>query len=293
MFCKNCGAEMADTDKVCANCGTPASESPAPAPTPAPAPVRVKTPPVGGPLEPARANPLYLAAVICMSVVAFFQLISMIQGAGASDMLAQLGMGSLGTVMVLVSLVALAITGVIVAGLWLCWVSGLDGTKAHLMTLGLKMIWAGALAQLIYMGIFLGLADIVLLIGAIAGGSYANSWESQLYGHSSYASSATGVLILAFILVAAILALMIVYYIKVLKTVKDAQTSVATGKLAGVPSMFVAVLTFVVAGFQLLVLLFGGLGNAMSALNSLASIGANVLFGIVMIQFRNQNTVAA
>ncbi len=293
MFCKNCGAQMDDTDKVCASCGTPVGGDSAPAPTPAPAPARVKTPPVGGPLESARANPLFFAAVICLSVVAFFQLIGMIQGVGVVDTLASMGAGSLGTMTVLVSLIALAITGVIVAGLWLAWVSGLDGAKAHLMPLGLKMIWAGVLAQLIYLSILLGLAEIVLLIGAVAGGSYANSWESQFYGYSAAASSATGIMILAFILVAAIMALMIIYYVKVLKTVKEAQTSVATGKLAGVPSMFVVVLTFVVAGLSLLGLLFGGFGNAMSALNSLAGIGANVLFGIVMLQFRNENTTVA
>lgn len=309
MFCKNCGAQMADTDKVCASCGTPvagASEpapapAPTPAPTPAPAPARVKTPPVGGPLEPARANPLFFAAVICLSVVAFFQLIGMIQGIGSmgqlGEILSMAGAGGVGdglsAIFVLVSLISLAIIGVTVAGLWLTWVSGLDGTKAHLMPLGLKMIWAGILAKLIGDSIVLGLVEIVLLIGAIAGGSYAGSWESQFYGHSSYAASATGAMVLAFILLAAVMALMIIYYVKVLKTVKEAQTSVATGKLAGVPSMFVAVVTFVIAGFSLLGLLFGGLGNAMGALNTLASIGANVLFGIVMIQFRSQNATLA
>ncbi len=280
MFCKKCGAEMADTDKVCASCGAPVEETPAPAP--------VKTPAVGGPLESVRANPLYLAAVICLSVVAFFQLIGMIQGAGASDMFAALGAGSLGAVTVLASLVALAITGVIVAGLWLCWVSGLDGSKAHLMTLGLKLLWPGVLAQLIYMGVTLGLTEIMLLIAAIGVGSYAGYG----YEYGSMASAATGVMVVTFILVAAILALMVVYYIKVLKTIKEAQVSDATGKLAGVPSMFVVVVTFVVAGCQLLTLLTSGFAGGLNVLNSLAGIGANVLFGIVMLQFRNENTVA-
>lgn len=281
MFCKNCGAEMADTDKVCAGCGAPVEEAPAPA--------QVKTPPVGGPLESVRANPLYLAAVICMSVVAFFQLIGMLQGAGTGAMFAQLGADSLGAVTVLLSLVALAITGVIVAGLWLCWVSGLDGSKAHLMTLGLKLLWPGILAQLIYMGVVMGLAEIVLLIGAIGVGSYADYG----YGYGSVASAATGVMVVTFILVAAVLALMIVYYLKVLKVLKDAQASDATGKLVGVPSMFVVVVTFVLAGCQLLTLLTSGFAGGLNVLNSLAGIGANVLFGIVMLQFRNENASVA
>lgn len=300
MFCKQCGKEVADGTAFCPGCGASLGDAPAPAPAPA-APVRVKTPPVGGPLEPARANPLFFAAIICMSVVAFFQLISMVQGASSmgqlSDMLSMVGADSIGsglsTVFILVALVMLTITGLIVAGLWLAWVSGLDGTKAKLMGTGLKLIWAGMLTQLIFYAIVLGLADIIILIGAIAGGSLTG--RASHYGYySSEASAAVGALFLIFVLVAAILALVIIYHIKVLKTVKQAQISNATGKLTGLPSMFVAVMTFIIAGLALLGLVFGGFaGGVVSVLNSLASIGANVLFGIVIIQFRGQNTQLA
>lgn len=302
MFCKQCGKEVAEGAAFCPECGASLGGAPAPAPAPAPvAPAQVKTPPVGGPLESARANPLFFAAVICMSVVAFFQLIGMVDGANAmgqvSSMLSMVGAGGIGsglsTMFILISLILLAITGVIVAGLWLCWVSGLDGSKAKLMGTGLKMIWAGLLSQLIFYAVVLGLADIILLIGAIAGGSALSGARGYGY-YSSEANAAIGVLFLVFALVAAVLALMIVYYLKAMKSVKLAQVSNATGKLAGLPSMFVAVMTFVVAGFSLLSLLFGGFaGGALSVLNSLASIGANVLFGIVIIQFRNENTAVA
>ena len=294
MFCGKCGKEVADGAAFCPDCGAslasapapaPAAE-PAPAPAPAPAPVKVKTPPVGGPLEPARGNILFFVAVICFSVVVGFQLLSSLSSLISSPLAG------------LIELVAAAIPAVILAGLWLCWASGLDGSKAHLMTLGLKMIGIGVLIQLIAGAVAFGLIDLLVLILAVAGGIFMDSWEIQraLYqaGLGGLGGAYTGLMLVIFLFLAAFTALFIIYYVKLMKTVKDAQTSDETGTLTGVPSMLVVVLTFVMAGVSLLSLLFGGLfANPLSVLSNLASIGANVLFGIVMLQFRNQNTTVA
>ncbi len=276
MFCKKCGKEVADGTEFCPYCGTVLTGG---------APAR----PAGGPLESVRANPLFFAAVICMSVVAFFQLIGLIQGgagmASSLGALTSLGMNgianTMGAVYVLVALVELAIVGVILAGLWMTWASGLDAGKAPLMAKGLKLIGGGLMANLIYSAVAIGLALLVILLGMIGVGSMGGSYDFPL------PEGFLGGMVLVFILLAAVLVLMVFFYLHAIKTVKQAQAAVETGYLAEQPSMFLVVVTFVVAGCTLLRMLFGGFGGgAVSVLNDLANIGAYVLFGLVMLQMR-------
>lgn len=270
MFCKKCGAQMDDGATTCPSCGASTEEK-----TPAAA---------GGPVEKARANPLFLAAVICMSVVALFQFISLFQGGQAASVLSSVGAGGAGAVVILVSLIALAITVVMLVGLWFVYVSGLNPANAPMLGKGLHLVSIGVLAQMIYMIVVLALLALFLLIAAISGGAVAGQYSSDAGG----AVAAVGVV--GFLLVVAIGVLMVFFYLKAREAVKLAESTVATGALTGVPVMFLPVMCFVIGGLNLVTMFIGGLsGGALTVLSNLASIGSYILFGIVALQYRNEN----
>ncbi len=269
MFCKKCGAQMDDSAKVCPNCGASTEAKPVVA---------------GNPVEKARANPLFLAAVICLSVVALFQLVGVFQGGGQlSGVMDMAGMGGVNALVMLVGLVSLAITAVLLVGLWFVYVSGLNSAQAPLLAKGLHLTNIGVLAQMIYMIVVLGFTALIMLIVAIGGGSLVGQYSSDAGG----AVAAVG--IVGFLLVGGIGALMVIFYLKARAAVQLAETTVAAGKLAGVPVMFVPVMCFVLGGLELVSALMSAGAGGLTLLNGLASAGASVLFGIVALQYRNEN----
>lgn len=264
MFCKKCGAQMDDSAKVCPSCGAGVVAA-------------------GGPVEKARANPLFLAAVICMSVVALFQLIGLFQGGQTVSVLSSVGAGSAGAVMILVSLIALAITAVMLVGLWFVYVSGLNSANAPMLGKGLHLVNIGVLAQMIYMIVVLAFAALAMLVVIIGGGAIAGEIDSDAGG----AVAALGVV--GLLLLVGFGALMVIFYLKSREAVKMAETTVATGTLAGVPAMFVPVMCFVWGGLTVVRMLMSMNSGALTLLNNLASAGAYILFGIVALQYRNEN----
>ncbi len=273
MFCKKCGAQMDDSAKVCPSCG---------ASTEAKAPVVA-----GGPVEKARANPLFLAAVICMSVVALFQLIGVFQGGGQmGSVMDAAGMGGANALMTLVSLIALAITAVLLVGLWFIYVSGLNSAQAPLLGKGLHLTNIGVLAQMIYMIVVLSFAVLGMVIVAIGGGAIAGQYSADAGG----ALAAAG--IVGALLLGGVGALMVVFYLKARAAVQMAESTVAAGKLTGVPVMFVPVMCFVMGGLTVVTMLTSMGAGALTLLNNLASAGSYILFGIVALQYRNENMAA-
>lgn len=312
MFCRMCGSQMGEDEKFCSNCGAPASETPAAptvpevpvTPVAAPAPVvpAPAAPAAGNPLLNARSNPLYLAAVICMSVMAAFSLFNVITTLGvmfsylnnsyyySSDASAA-GMVIGATVS---ALGALTITAIILAGLWLVYASGVGQRKEANLTRGLKLVRGGMLAQMIYMIVILALAALLILVAVIMGsGMGAYDFDDYYYGYGYRAAGSTmaamGVVLL--LLLAGVGALMIVFYVKVRTALGHALAAAQTGTATGVPSMFLIVMCFVIAGCTLLSILSvlsGGLSSALGVISSLCSAAASILFGIVALQYRNQ-----
>lgn len=253
MLCKQCGKELAPDERVCSQCGKTVEEAA----------------PGVGPLEQVRSSPIFLAAVICLSVSVLFQLFGAFGGGVAA----------------LVSLAALAVSGVILAGLWLVWSSGLDAGKAHLMDTGLGLLQGGALAQLILTAVGFGLADLMALVITVIGGAGGLELALIDMGLDPAFSGAFGAgMFLVLLVLAAATAVMVLYALFIWKDVKMARASQAAGQLLDQPSLYVAVLTFAFAAFALVGLVVGG-GNAIA---TLADIGAKVLFGLVILQLREQ-----
>lgn len=311
MFCRMCGSQMGEDEKFCSNCGAPAGETttapaapevpvtPVAAPVPvapvAPAPV---APVAGNPLLKARSNPLYLAAVICLSVAAAFQLIgvftTMSMLAAYWDDFYYMSEASANGAMIGFALSALAgvtITAIILIGLWMVYASGVGQGKAAGLTRGLKLLRGGVLAQMIYTIVILALAALVILVAVIMGSSMSvYDFDDYYYGYGSRAAggaiAAVGVMIL--LLLAGMGALMIVFYVKARTALGHALAEAQTGKATGAPSMFVIVMCFIIAGCMVLLMLTNNFSNGLGIINNLATIAANILFGVVALQYRNQ-----
>lgn len=327
MFCKQCGTQMAGGEKFCPGCGAPVDAPPAPAvPTPAPvapAPAPMAPPPVpvapvapspapaaGNPLA-LRSGPLFLTAVICMSVVVLFQLISIFTSIGTmgqmSEAMDMMGMGDAGGALtgvsvltILVSLGTLAIAAVILVGLWMTYASGLGGGKAPMLDRGLKMIRGGVMAQMIYLIVVLSFAVLIFLLAAIVGGTMAGSIGSyDYYDYYEYRSAAAGlgaataIIVVMLVFLVGFGALMIAFYVKARAAAGYALTTAGTGRVTGVPSMFLVVMCFVIGGFGLLGALLGGaVLGVMYVLSAMASAAASILFGVVALQYRNRALAA-
>lgn len=301
MFCRMCGSQMGEGEKFCSNCGAPVSETTtAPAApevpvTPVAAPVPA-APVAGNPLLNARSSPLYLAAVICLSVAAAFQLINVFTTFSALFSYGDYYMSdaSVSGAMIgftLSALAGLTITAILLIGLWMVYASGVGQGKEANLVKGLKLVRGGVLAQMIYTIVILALVILLALVVVIMAQDIAASYYHYYsYREASGAVAAVGVIMM--LLAAGTGALMIVFYLKARTALSHALAAAQTGTATGVPSMFVIVMCFVIAGFTVLFLLAnltnGSAGGGIAVVGNLASIAADILFGIVALQYRNQ-----
>lgn len=325
-----CGAQIADGVTACPDCGTPVSAAPVPSsqtasvpapvepvpatpapatPVPAPVPAPMTPPPapapvLGSPLA-MRSGALFLSAVICVCVMALFQLISMFTTMGdvnaisadlrgmpdeAEAMLSGMRVG-----MILGFLGAVAITAVVLVGLWMVYASGVGGSKVTVLTRGLKLLRGGVLAQMIVMiaemamlAVFLlstliaGMMGIIMGIGTV-GIDFGRMDEEFLI--------VIGLVVAVLGLLVIVVGLGIaetIFYVKVRTALGHALTAAETGKVTGVPGMYVPVMCFVLAGLNILLVLVGILSGLLPILNALVESAAYILFGIVALQYRGR-----
>lgn len=308
VFCKQCGTQLSQNDKFCPGCGAPVA-----APAPEAAPVGLVAPAPDNPLLAQRTNPLFLAAVICESVVAVFTLINLFLALGslghmgdvymsmtdldrASEALFSGMLDSMSAIMIVTVLGSLTITAVILTGLWMTYASGLGQGKDSTLVRGLKLVRGGVLAEMIYMIVglsLLALASLFLIgVGNVMNAAY-DSYGSYAYRPSNYAEgkavagllNIVGLVLLLFAVVAGVL--MVIFYVKARRAVGFALGAAQTGKVTGVPALYLAVMCFVIGGFSLLSLLLGA-SNALSAVSTLVSAAGYILFGVVAVQYRSR-----
>ncbi len=96
------------------------------------------------------------------------------------------------------------------------------------------------------------------------------------------------VILFVMILFAALMALMIVYEIKIIQSIDAARTTIATGVVSGKISGFVGVMAIVFGGFAAL----SGLGQLFTSvyagLSSLGGATASIAFGMVLFAAKNE-----
>lgn len=259
MFCKKCGAEMADTDQVCPSCGAPVEQTPA-----------EQTPVETGsaPAAAVKPDPLRLSALICQTVGALFMVIACFQLMGnfnsASFLFEMIGVGFISPLATVLSLCAAVAAVLVPVCLWLQFVGRLNPANGKLADQGGKFLPTAILVQMIVECVLYGLMILMLLIVVV------NSDAREMMSALSMSGNVTMLLLGVIVMAAAVIFL----HVMALKLTKGAA-----------PDMTAAIACFVAGGVHtltLLVLLSNT--NAMTVLLLAGYAAADILYGLITMQ---------
>ena len=194
---------------------------------------------------------------------------------------------SAGTISTLISMIpSLIVSGLGVAALWITFASGRDTKSPLLKTSGLTIL---KVLQIIGL-VGLGLLALMVVIGLVIAGvvfamisSEVSSYERAMFNAVMWIC--ISVLVIALI----VLAVMIVYSIKVIGSLNAAKKAIDTGKAVKKASMFVAIVSFIIAAIGIFNL-YGDfvLTGWFSLLTGICSVGTQIVFGICIIQFNKK-----
>lgn len=296
MFCPKCGYQNAEGAAFCQKCGTQlspvSSAQPYPQPIAGSAPQRngasVRNVPAGiAVLEKVCTGPLILVAVIAFTAATVFNLISSISSASGSldyfyQMAAMMGMArSFGNLYYASqgAITFLAVIGslpniLIVAGLWIAYASVANKQYAGMKTSGLTLIKVILIINLVCICIFFAAVEVVLLAAIV---NLANSY---------YGSSVVGPLVGVMIGIAIALVLLILYYVKAVKTINTIKFTAQSGNPSDAVSIYVAVMAFIAGGFALLSIVADH--SILSIFARVCSTTAFICFGAFLFVYRNQ-----
>ena len=310
MFCTNCGQACADNAAFCTNCGKkltvnavrPTSAQPAaPVPPAVPQPPRPVTQPAqpiaaGDPIQALKrvaTSPTYLTAAIALSAAALFAFLqTILNHTNALDALYDLlyeldleyllsdvyyyGYDAVSAGTVIVTLISMIPALLVIAGVWMIFTAARDPYNSGMSTSGLTLLKVMQIIGLVGMCVA-ALAMVVvcvIIIGVVS--QYRD------------AGPIVAVILFVMILFAALMALMIVYEIKIIQSIDAARTTIATGVVSGKISGFVGVMAIVFGGFAAL----SGLGQLFTSvyagLSSLGGATASIAFGMVLFAAKNE-----
>lgn len=302
LFCQNCGAPLPQRAKFCSACGTKTDNGPAqplytpPAP-PAPdgpaypypqVPYAPPRPTTGA--TPARnvlwtmcTSPLALVAAITYSLSVLLSLFNVLAFNSSSSIwnlimsripyydfdmdfyhMYQIFRGTY-TSSAIIGMVPVILIAI---GLWLIYASA---AQRGVRTSGLTIIKVILIIQFVAVCIILFIALAVLVIAGAAMAGY---------------DEVVAVIIGAVIVVAALAVLLILYFVKAVQTVNTIRGTFLFGNPSDRVSAYVAVLTFISAGFTVITAFFST--GALSTLSSLCSAAASICFGIFLFSYRGK-----
>ena len=200
-----------------------------------------------------------------------------------SDLQYQLYMLQDGSVLTafLFQLPGLILSALAVAGLWMTFASGKSGSSPTLKTSGLtilKVLQVFSVVGYAVLALLLVILLVIVLVTAVS--------ASGVYDFVGAAMATLAVILLALL---AVIALLIVYSAKVIGSINAAKAAAAGSAMLKKASMFVAVLGFLMAGYALIDLygtvVFSGW---LAALRNACTAGAQIVFGICIIQFNKR-----
>ena len=303
MFCPQCGQPYAEGMRFCEHCG-------ATLPPPAAPGVAPQAGMPGQPLPAQRSgpvsvlellrrlatSPLYLTGAIAYTCFILFNLVSATSGSTLERLMDQylsllfrygnMGMGELGealdqlnSVMPLMrgATLGTALVGqipaiLIAVGLWMLFASAKNRSGEPLKATGLTIIKVITIINLVVVSLAALLVVVVLFLVMAA--------------LASYEDAIVPAFLAVIVLVAAIFALAILFYVKLATTIHTMQTSIRTGMPSDRVSAYVAVIA-----------ILGGVGSLMSILGAggvsgmLAMLGAAVAafcYGIFLFRYRKE-----
>lgn len=294
MFCKQCGTENTEGAVFCKNCGINLS-----APVQQSAPVYVapqpdiKAPrssnPVLNVVKNIAASPLFLVAAIAFSLQILATILSsatagaLLEGA-IYELLSEFGgmdfyelyeimetISRIGSApFVICTIIGLIPSMLICAGLWMTYGAGVSRASDSMKTSGLTMIKVITIIELVWSCVVLGVVDILLIITIIAAASV-----------EYMAGALVALCVFAFIIINAVVALNIVYYAKIVKSINTVKGTILTGRPSNALSGFVAVWSFIMAGFLIFSLITNFFVSALS-------MTAFICFGILIFKYKKE-----
>ena len=156
----------------------------------------------------------------------------------------------------------------VVAGLWMLYVSAADSSGAPLKTAGLSLIRGVQIFQLVMLGLMVLLLILSFFVMMAATGFYDMT-------------SVIPVVLLFLVLVAVILGLVGFYYARLIATINGFRRTIWTGQAQGPVSLFVAVISALGGVLPL----FGVLvGEAFATLASIGGAVAGIAFAILLFR---------
>lgn len=300
MFCPNCGKQIDDVAKFCASCGCEIVKSEATAEIPCPPVVLDNLPgdDARAAVKKMAKGGLFLTAVILFTAAIFINLAINIGVSltfdSALDSYYRLLAGIDSTALQMIEPVSSVLSssmlvGVIVGnipsfllifGLWMIFGSAAKKEKLCPSTAGFSICKGVNITNMVLVIIAYSLVILVSLILVIAGGVASTSSFDSEAGFAMLMVGGVLLVIFAFALV-----INIICFAKVLKTIKAVTTTIRTGVPVPYASRFVMVMCFIGGGLS-------AIGSLIAFnIGGMASAAASILFGIIIIQYRNQMKV--
>lgn len=234
-------------------------------------------------------SPLFLIAVILFSVSVLLSFInSLIPSVQAPEYISELAdlfemfdMGdildelyeSAGSVSIVSAVTGIIPGALLVTGMWMTYTFLMRG---RMQTSGLTMIKVIVIIDLVALSVVLGLVELILVFALTVASGLGNADEAAIV---------IGVLI---IVLAAAMALLIVYYAKLNKTINVVKSTVVTGIPSDRVSPYVAIFNFVSGGISALASLTSFNSGVLDAISSFCSSVAIILFGAVILVYRGR-----
>lgn len=190
-----------------------------------------------------------------------------------------------------VSNIFAAIPAILIAvGLWMFYTSCRNVSHGGVSTSGLTIIKVLMIISMVF-ACFAGF--IILIAGFVLAFDPSFYYDYGSY-YSSYYNFGAGIIAVAVFVLAAVLALIIVYITRVIKIVNRVKRVATTGMPNNEISMFAVVFFYILAGFNV-ISAFSSLGNMyispLGILASLVSAAAFIVGGMVLTKYKREMTM--
>lgn len=165
------------------------------------------------------------------------------------------------------------------------FVSAINRNSDGMKTSGLTMIKVINIIRLVCICVCLGIVEIIFIIAMVQSSKGYSALNDISSTAGSIASAGIGVLLVLDLLIVAGFVIAILYYAKIIKSINTVKETITSGIMSNKVSSYVAILTFILAGFTLISVFFAG--SALSVLSTLCSVVSMVCFGILIFKYRN------
>lgn len=301
MFCSKCGFQNDEGTAFCQKCGNNlknTGESTQKGIDNPKKSITRSSNPVISTVKEIASSPLFVTAIALFSIALFFDLISLIAGKygifGYIESLAdKFGLGYETSELFSVargfssaiSFIGMIPAIIITIGMWMIFASAIDRKNDSMKTSGFTMIKVISIIRLIFICALLLIIEIIFIFAMIQSSKNYSTLNDISSTASSIGSAGIGVLIALNMLTGVGFVIVILYYAKIIGIIDTVKKTIFTSNANDKISSFVAILTFISAGFTFISVFFGG--GLLSILSTLCSVASMICFGILIFKYKN------